>query len=335
MRNASGKLFFPPDRLVSQGVTVRIRSTAIALAVMSIALAGCASEPPRQVVDFGDVDEKQSGGTFELRVKVLGLQNGTFPLAGAFVGAAAGSQAIAKGTTDADGVATLSLRKGQTIKVVAKADGWTVEDSGSLRIGRASADESAATGAECAAIPAAAWCGVTAGEEEASYSLPGDNGSVSLVLFPEHVSQTFTADAGPQATVLFLTLPDGRSWLPLHAPLNDDPDLHELQMLRFRNATTTLTWENALLEQADFELGVGCDADGPSEETSTNIPYFTTQMGGVMLRIQWSPEDDSYWSTCRSYYAGPVVDTANSEIPVTLTNELVFRGRSTIIPVGE
>src|SRR5687768_3967450 len=90
----------------------------LALLTTSV-FAGCAYEPEARVVDFSAVDETQPGAGFELQVKVVGLNNGSQPLVGAFVGAAEGTQAVAKGTTDMRGIAILRVQSGQTIRVVA------------------------------------------------------------------------------------------------------------------------------------------------------------------------------------------------------------------------
>ena len=304
-------------------------------------LAGCAYEPEAKVVDFSAVDASQPGARFELQVKVVGLHNGSTPLVGAFVGAAEGDQAIAKGTSDENGIATLRVQTGQTIRVVASAPGWTTEDSGRLKIGARSSDTQEGFGASCAGgaaqdsgnQAAGGWCTVTAGSDETTtFTLDGDRGAVSVVLFPKQVRQVFTREIGPNAYAQFTTLPDGERWIQFTAPVQEDAQLHDLQMLRLQNATTTMSWENDMFSQADFELGAGCRENAPEEQTDELVPTVRTQ-GPVELVVEYAAGEDGRWSSCTHYYAGPIVSSGNLPVEVTVVNELTFRGRSTIIPI--
>jgi hypothetical protein len=315
----------------------------LAALLLTAILAGCTYQPPQNVVDFSSVDENQSGGSFELRVRVIGLNNDSMPLSGAFVGVAQGTQAVAKATTDSTGVATLRLRAGQTITVVGQAAGWTTEDSGPIRIGRASSEQtSIGAGAGCAGSAsnsrdgqfAVGGCVVTSGSgsHEAGYNLDGDRGQVSIVLFPQHVQQVFDESAGARVNLRITTAPDGQGWLALHRPLQQDPTFHNLHMMRFHNATTTLVWTNALAAQADWELGVGCGREEPQVETDDTVPRLVAQ-GENRLVLEFQPESSGRWSSCETYRAGPLIDTLNLPVSFQLTNELTFRGRSTIIPI--
>lgn len=305
-------------------------------------VAGCTYEPEARVVDFSAVDETQPGAGFELKVKVVGLQNGSKPLAGAFVGAAAGTQAVAKGTTDNNGIAVLRVQSGQTIRVVASASGWTTEDSGRLRVGRASESPDSVPSVGCSGgaaqnhdgQAAGGWCMVTAGESDHStLDLQGGRGSVSVILFPREVRQVFEKEIGPNLNARFTTVPDGNEWVAFPHELNPEPTFHDLQMLRFEKATTTMRWNNDLLSEADFELGAGCDSDSPSVETDELVP--SVQRQSYSLELEFMADEDGRWSGCPAYYVGPIVSTVNTPVTVQLESVLTFRGRSTIIPIGE
>ncbi len=305
-------------------------------------LAGCTYEPEARVVDFSAVDETQPGAGFELQVKVVGLNNGSTPLVGAFVGAAEGTQAVAKGTTDINGIAILRLQSGQTLRVVASAPGWTTEDSGRLNIGRTSDASDSLPSAGCTGgaannqdgQAAGGWCMVTAGEsDESTVHLQGDRGSVSVVLFPRVVQQVLEQDVGPNLNARFTTLPDGSEWIAFPHVLNEDASLHELQMLRFESATTKMRWNNDMLSQADFELGVGCEEGAPMEQTDELVP--TAQRQTYHLELEFESQNDGRWSGCATYYVGPIVSSVNTPVTVHVESVMTFRGRSTIIPIGE
>lgn len=312
------------------------------LVLLSSVLAGCTSEPQARVVDFSAVDETQPGAGFELKVKVVGLKDGSQPLSGAFVGAAEGAQAVAKGTTDGNGIAVLRVQSGQTIRVVASAPGWTTEDSGRLSIGRTSDASDSLPSAGCTGgaaqdregQAAGGWCMVTAGEsDESTVNLQGDRGSVSVVLFPRVVQQLMEKEIGPNLNARFTTLPDGNEWIPFSHTLNEDASLHELQMLRFESATTKMRWNNDMLSEADFELGAGCDEAAPMEQTDDIVP--SVQRQTYHLELEFESENEGRWSGCPTYYVGPIVSTVNTPVTVHLESVMTFRGRSTIIPIGE
>lgn len=303
--------------------------TLLAACLVVLGLAGCTSEPQPKAVDFGDVDSSQRGADFTLRVKVVGIENGTVPLADAFVGVAEGSQALARATTGSDGVATLRIRSGQTVRVVAEAAGWTIEDSGRLRIGdKREASES------CATTLDSRWCVVTSHSESGTVQLEGDSASIGITLFRERVRQSFQVNVEPRARLGPVGVPDSKHWVPGAKPLSDDPNIDRLHFARLEKAGARLTWRNDLLAQGDFELGVGCLASGPSGTTGTLAPYLLQQSGSNTLRLDWTPPQSGGWATCSRLLAGPVVDSVATGITTTVDLDLLFRGRSLIIPVG-
>lgn len=305
------------------------RTAAIALLACLMA-SGCTSEPQPREVNFADVDDSQSRADFTLRVKVVGVENGTLPLPGAFVGAAAGSQAIAKSTTGADGIAVLRVRSDQTIRVVAQATGWTTEDSGRLEIGTGGSRSAE----NCIVQMEATWCVVTGSDASEATRLTGDSASISITLFRSRVRQAADVQVDPHARLGSVALPDNRYWFPASKALHEDAAIERLYYLRLEKAVAKLTWRNELLSQGDFELGLGCQPNAPSRTSSSIVPYFAQQNGQARIDLEWSPSQKAGWSECHKLRAGPVVDSATSGASTHLDLELTFQGRSRIVPVA-
>lgn len=305
-----------------------------------VAFAGCTGEPEPRPVDFSGVDQSQPGANFQLMVKVVGVGNETTPIPGAFVGAANGAEAVAKDETDQHGDALLEVRKGQTIRIVAKADGWTTEDSGDIAIGKGDEANSSKCGSFRISVMGRtetqqSWCVVTASNNSADTRLDGSQGAVSIVLFPKTMEQSFKVRVEPHANAVVAVVPDGKSWFPQTQRLHDDPDLHQLHILRLTQTTTSMKWRNNLLEQGDFELGVGCQRETPAARTSNTVPYLGQQTSPLTVTKDWNPKSKDSWAQCPSFFAGPIVDTVNSPITVDVNVNLVFTGKSLIIPVGQ
>lgn len=333
-RTYSRKAFNPGESLGSLAMKRILLTASLTLVLF---FAGCTSEPSARPVDFSGVDAKEGVGGFTLTVKVVGVGNETKPLAGAFVGAARDFNAIAKATTNADGEAVLQVRKDQTIRVVAQAPGWTTEDSGEIRIGDGGEERS-----DCGSFSitvnsqsqSSSWCVVTDSNSTTSYRLDGKEGRVSIVLLEKIVERRLSVPVGPHANGFVAVLPDGKEWASQAVPINPDPDLQRLYMNRLIETQTTLSWRNSMLEQGDFELGVGCARETPAVRTSNNVPYLTQQTGPVSVTKDWAPKSMGTWSTCSSFFVGPIVDTVNSQVTTSVLAKLVFKGQSRIIPVG-
>lgn len=326
------------------------RARCVFLGLVTVVLAGCVSSSEPQAVDFENVGPTQrgaGGNAFDLRVKVVGLDaNGTQPLADAFVGAAAQGQALAKARTGSDGWAALALQRDQTLRLVAQAAGWTTEDSGRIGINErpqgGPSQPCVATGV-AAAYPDAPWyyysytlpCVSVDSDEDPGLWLDGDDGVVTLLLFPARVAQSFPVGVSPHVNLAFVALPDGRWWFPEHRALNEDPQLHRLQMLRLAKVHGTLLWTNELLHQADFEFGIGCGREQPDGRTDGGLAqnHLLTQ-GPAKIDYDWTPRARDRWTDCPEVQAGPIVDTLSTSVTPRVALDLAFQGRSRIIPVN-
>lgn len=318
-----------------------------------VALAGCSGDPEKRAVDFGAVDATQEAAKslgdagFRLTVTVVGIENGTRPIAGAFVGAATEGQALAKGYTDENGRAQLLLRKDQSLRIVAQADGWTTEDSGRIEIGAASRSNdqeysvctdvyvpSSSPGGYAQAPMPPMPCVVVDSDESPAYHLAGDHGAVSMVLFRSLVIQQLATSVGPHANGQVVVAPDDKDWFPKSHKLSDDPSLHRLYMLRLEHVDASLRWTNALLSQGDFELGVGCTEKKWDDATDGGpTQNYLAKQGVVHVALAWDPDRDQYWSPCKDVYGGPIVDSVNGDVDARVTLALTFEGKSRIIPV--
>jgi hypothetical protein len=154
------------------------------------------------------------------------------------------------------------------------------------------------------------------------------------VLLEKKIERKLTIPVGPHANGVVAVLPDGKGWASQPVAIHSDPDLQRLYMNRLIETHTTLTWKNNLIEQGDFALAVGCARESPAVRTANNVPYLTQQTGMVSVTKDWAPKNAGTWSTCTSFFVGPIVDTVSSQVSTSVTASLVFKGQSRIIPVG-
>lgn len=296
----------------------------------TLAFAGCTSyQEEDRPVDFSQVDERQDGveKPFTLHVAVVGAGNGT-PIPDAFVGAVSGSQAIAKSTTDATGHATLYVANDQAIRLVAKAKTWTTEDTGYIVLGDAIPPVNPPN--FCLVL-----CVQPALPPPTLY-LAGHEGSVSVILYHTDLQQVLTVRAGPHVNLYATTLPDGRQWLATRERV--EGDFHAQYMARLTRVDGELTWTNNLLNQADFEFGIGCDADSPAAQTDGGWGQtYLTQQGKVTVQLTYDRSEPTQFApgrSCKFAHAGPLVDTLNSEMEAKVNLDLHFVGHSKILPMN-
>ncbi|HEX9817198.1 MAG TPA: hypothetical protein VGB18_09480 [Candidatus Thermoplasmatota archaeon] len=334
----------------------------LGVSFLLLVLAGCSAAPvDRKVVNFGDVSDTQGGAAFDLEVRVIGLSDAGQPIEGALLGAALGAKPVAKAITDKDGIGILHVRSGQTIRIVAKADGWTTEESGLLHIGdvpkreyrlgcqdRSRADPDLCpidarerTAIPCPPIQPYGVCPVTADYQNQWYNLTGTAGSVVLALFPDRAHQIIHEIIPANVNTPDTVPPTSDPWFEFGASVQREPYYDRMQMMRFSRANSTIEWHNEFLGQADFEFGVGCHSASwllttPPKTSSGQNPHIL-QQGPVRISLDYSIYEWGYevgrWVDCHPFMAGPVTETVNTPVPITITNELHFAGRGTIVPI--
>lgn len=311
---------------------VRTFPILMAATVITVAVSACTGEEREpEPVDFSKVDSQQVAAErgFLLHVSVVGVENGTRAIPGAFVGAAEGREAVAKNYADADGKADLVLRKDQTIRIVAQAEGWTTEDSGVISIG--STNRSGSTGS-CVVGP----CFVVDSDETPTFELDGEEGFVTMTLFRKRLEQSLAVTASPNANPRVVSAPEQKLWFAKSERLEKESVFHRLYMVRLDRVDAQLTWTNSITAQGDFELGLGCTDKQPDKTTDGGMAQsYLSKQGEVKVTVEnWEPFADEYWSKCRDIYAGPLTDSVNSDVATKVALTLSFEGKTRILPVG-
>lgn len=271
-------------------------------------LAGCAAGPT--TAEPGSIEPGDD--TFQLSVRVASMEDPSVKVEGARV-STAGKGNLTVASTDASGVARLTLAAPQVISIDAEATGFVPTATVGIKIGEVPPEIAGD-------LVAALACGVSFGLAcpfDATLALPGEDGAIVVRLVPAEVVREMDIPIPMGASP-----PTGQVRTGAPVTMSSDPETARLYAMTLVRAAATLTWTNAPGAAGDFELGLLCShGDGtPIATTSAGGPQTLATMGERRLELAVDVPAD-----CGPLFIEVVTKSLNTDIVTQATVKLGFR----------
>lgn len=280
----------------------------LAALLLASLVAGCAAGPT--TAEPGSIEPGDD--TFHLSVRVVSMEDPSLTVEGARV-STAGKGNLTSASTDASGVARLTLAAPQIISVDAEATGYVPTATAGVKIGDVPPEIAAQ-------LMAAMVCGFSLGLAcplDATLALPGEEGAIVVRLVPTEVVREMDI-----AIPMGASPPTSQTRTGAPVPLSSDPETARLYETTLARAAATLTWTNAPGSAGDFELALLCSAgDGtPFATTSAGGPQTLAAVGERRLELAADVPAD-----CGPLFVEVVTKSVNTDVVAHATVKLGFR----------